>query len=74
MLWFQFRSGNETPKKQSGHGALKLLRLVTPALGYPAAKSCWGATARSTWVSLGFPDWKTPWEPPERPQPALLRV
>lgn len=45
---------------------MKLLRLVTPALGYPAAKSRWGVTARSTWVSLGFPDWKTP----ERPQPS----
>lgn len=70
--WSQFRSGNETPKKQRGcgHGAMKLLRLVTPALGYPAPKSHWGVTTRSTWVSLGFPDWKTPWEPPERPQPS----
>lgn len=49
---------------------MKLLRLVTPALGYPAAKSHQDMTARSTWVSLGFPDWKTPWELPERPQPS----
>lgn len=70
--WSQFRSGNETPKKQigRGHGATNLLRLGTPALRYPAAKPHRAETARSTWVLLGFPDWKTPWELPKRPQPS----
>lgn len=73
MPWAQsqFRSGNETPEKPRGRGhrALKLLRLVTPALGWPAAEPHWDETATSTCVSLGFPGWKAMWELPERSQP-----
>jgi len=66
--WSQFTSENETPQetKRLWSWSHELLRLVTPALRWPAAQPHQDETAESTCVSLGFPGWQALWELPER--------